>query len=151
VAYLHDRVSTTPYPRPRYDESQTCWRASHVLAEKRGDQSQELTIDRLSPFLFSRGVAYLHDRVSTTPYPRPRYDVLDALDRRVSGLVYLWSMEEKVVDGLFWMKVGNLREFRPHLYSPDRDKPICMTAYPLLRTPGPDMMCWMRWIGVFRA
>lgn len=32
-------------------------------------------------------------------------------------------MEEKVVDGLFWMKVGNLREFRPHLYSPDRDKP----------------------------
>lgn len=28
---------------------------------------------------------------------------------------------------------------------------ICMTVYPLLRTPGPDMMCWMRWIGVFRA
>lgn len=27
----------------------------------------------------------------------------------------------------------------------------CMTAYPLLRTPGLDMMCWMRWIGVIRA
>lgn len=85
-------------------QSQT-WRASHVLAQKRGGQSQEFTIDRLSPFFFFEcfNFAFLGSGISVTPgsrqltvIPRRHGKYVDLANQALGYCAILLCLEKPV-------------------------------------------------------